>query len=123
MTSAPSANAIAIERARRRRCCSCVSTILPGSRSISSLPPSHLGTYDASLDQQHGKHDEEVQDRERKQAPCRAIGSLAVPLLAQLQCESDHQGAREQRGSAVDCIAVAEQPRRRTYQCKRNGIK
>src|ERR1700675_3754700 len=126
MTRAPSAKAIAIERARRLRFCSSVRTILPGSRSMSSPPPRRpitcKVTCEACLEQQHGKNDEEIQDRERKQPPCRVIGSLAFPLLAQPPGERDHHRACQERRHAIDRLSIAEKPRCRTHKRERYGI-
>src|SRR5262249_27046128 len=121
MTSAPSASAIAIDRARRLRFCSSLSTIPFGFSSMSPKP-SHRVAYHAALDQQHREEDEQIEDGESEEIVRRALGALAVTLAAHPPGERDHQHAGEERCHPVNCVGIAEKPRGRTDWYEPDGI-
>src|SRR5215510_6147785 len=121
MTSAPSASAIAIDRARRLRFCSSLRTIPFGFSSMSPKP-SHRVAYHAALDQQHREEDEQIEDGESEEIVRRALGALAVTLAAHPPGERDHQHAGEERCHPINCVGIAEKPRGRTDRHEPDGI-
>src|ERR1700687_3118040 len=102
---------MALDRARRLRFCSSVSTIPVGLdfSSISSLALSRpcpglsrsRAAEQTAVDQQDSKQDEEIKDREREPPLRRRGGAFLIALAAQAPRECDHQGSRDQRGYAV----------------------
>src|ERR1700704_2653095 len=117
MTSAPSASAMAIDRARRLRFCCSLRTILCGFSSI-SLPAAA-----PTLDQQHRKEHEQIKDRESEKMVRRTVGACAFTLVAHAQSERDHEKPAHKRGHSIDRVGIAEQPGRGADRHKRDGIK
>src|SRR5258708_29641365 len=99
MTRAPSAIAIAIERARCLRFCSSVRTIRSGLSSMSSPDPSHPRmaeeTTRYALDQENGEENKEVNNRKPEQPLGESCRALAGAFDPQLPRPRHHQPACE----------------------------
>src|SRR5215468_5689765 len=97
MTSAPSASAMAIDRARRLRFCCSVSTMpvgagLPGKsclspefccsamRSPSGPHPVAMEPAQSAVEQQDGEQDEQIEDGVGEQMQCGAFSTLSFAL-------------------------------------------
>src|SRR5262249_24902998 len=126
MTKAPSASAMAIERARRRRCYSSVSVTLSGFSAMSLQAPSHghmdWSTGQSELDQEHRKEREQIEDRIGEQAARRPRRALALADAVHAPGECDHDGAGDDRGHAIDRAGIAKQPGRQANWREHEGI-
>src|SRR5258706_10790824 len=106
MTSAPSASAIAIERARRRFFCVSVRTMVVRFSSMASPSASRGGpakqAAEFALDQKQGKESEKVEDRIGEHfARCSFSGTL-LASGKNTPGEGNHPDAEKERSDAVD---------------------
>src|SRR3954452_16520085 len=122
MTRAPSASAIAIDRARRLRFCRSLRTIFGGFSSMSS-PASTAEAAEPALDQQHREEHEQIKDRKSEKMVRRAVGACTFTLVAYAPSERNHEKPDYQRGDSIDRVGIAEQPRREADRHQRDGVK
>src|SRR5262245_40707864 len=105
---------MAIERERRLRFCSSVSST--GSGLLSMASSSRQVSPDQAprnaLDQENGEQAEQIDDRIGEHLTRGGSGVLGFLCVPNPQGERDHQGAGTERNRAVDKRGIAEQPRR-----------